>query len=434
MKINVDTLPDEQLPQVTTEQIAELTDEESDKLFKRQEALRNKPVETEEQQQARLAAEQKIKEEADFAKAADDERKRLEALSPEERQKAQEEKKTADAKKAVDDQLKVKEEEDRKAAEKDGKKYYAGKVYENDDAFFNAMKEIAKPLNYPQVVLEEIVELAKKSGSLASAEKIYRELESETGRRSETERLRKEQEAQALANQKPVIPDETPEEQKYRTDLVIKAAYQAIEGSELVAQMRKEGLEIPTTPENLRELYKKDPYFGRQFESLYQNVLERFKTESLAHRTAQYEANPHNARVAQEETKKILDLVKELKLEEQFKPDQIATYVSEAYKSPDAVEIRNGVEFRRANEFAYKKFVADNLSTIVRQTTLVSSEAGRRQMLEHIEQMRERNPQSISTARIPGEPAAPEDKKKVDLNDRDAVAGLSTEDLYKALK
>jgi hypothetical protein len=327
------------------------------------------------------------------------------------------------------------EEEDRLAREKDEEenKVYAGEL-KGRKALVDGVLAKGKALGYREKVLQLAVDTAKRSGDYAALEQMYGEFKTEDQERVETaaaEAQRREQEQQAvIEKESKEVPTETDAEKESRIKEVIRATYDEITRQEVGQEFRAAELELPRTQEELAELRKSDPGLWFMFTQAYKQTYALLDKAVTEHRAASLRLPKIATAVKDGELKKIMGFAKEFGLDT-VKEEDVKALIEQTYKDPANTESRSGVPYPVAGR-AYQRFLNEHLDTALRTTRASAEMRGRVQHEKDLQEMDHKTVKTISTAPIPATKRT--EKKKVDVTDREAVAGMTEQEIDQLLQ
>jgi len=331
------------------------------------------------------------------------------------------------------------EEEDRLAREKEEEenKVYAGEL-KGRKALVDGVLAKGKALGYREKVLRLAVDTAKRSGDYAALEQMYGEFKAEDQERAETaaaEARRRDQDQQAATEKESKeVPPETEAENESRIKEVIRATYDEVGRGEVGQEFRAAGLELPRTQEELAELRRSDPGLWFLFTQAYTRTYGLLDKAVTEHRAAHLRLPKIATAVKDGELKKIMEFVKEFGLDT-VKEEEVKALIEETYKDAANTESRSGVLYPVAGR-AYQRFLTEHLDTTLRTTRqrdkINAEMSGRVQHEKDLEDMRRKTVRTISTAPIPATKRT--EKKKVDVSDREAVAGMTEQEIEQLLQ
>ena len=428
---------------VTVDQAREMKEDEIETLLTGKTEEPAKAGEPSEEAKAAAASVQadeakRVADEAAAAKAiqdkADADRKSAEAAT----------KTTADEQKVLEDRAKtegktleeLKAQVAKEAAEKaapPAEKLLAGKYKTPEELLKATTEEIVKPLGYSSKILEIAVEQAKKSGDYEPVERLYKELESELGRKTAKEKAEAEAKAAQEKEQPPAVtlPPETDAERQGREALILQRTFEDLAISPIAREMTAQGLKVPESEDDIRELYKEDPWTVGKYAAEFQKIYGEYTKIALDHRKAVAEVGPHNETVKSAEVKKILDLAKEYGLDS-VKLEDVEKFVESTYKTETLLEDRTGVKFYRSGQ-ASREWFLENYRTILKKVKADAEMTGRVQHEEDIKELKALSVKSISTTPVAAKPERTA-KPKVDIEDVRQRALLTDEEIEERLR
>jgi hypothetical protein len=310
---------------------------------------------------------------------------------------------------------------DKLAADKSGAEGLIAGKFKTNDELVKAVEDTAATLKLNTKIIAPAIALAKESGRYNALADMYTALEEEQQAKAAAERG---------ASEKPTLPSkapvETEEERSNREAIVQQHVMDELRGSDIAKELEKAGITFPETQDAVQEAYNKNPWLLGQFSEEFRKRFEAGNKVTLDHRNAVYEVTPHNDGVISGQTEGIMKMMTDLGLP--AKREEIEVFVRETYqKDRFALEDRVGVAFFR-DGYAKQAYTVANLDKILEQRRILDQREARAQYDKDMKEIRERSVQSISTLPIPSSPERLEEKK-VDVNDREAVARLSDAEL-----
>lgn len=302
-------------------------------------------------------------------------------------------------------------------------KLFAGK-YKTEDDLARGLVAIGKPLGIPTDVLENAVALARKTGDWATAEAMYSSLNKDLSRRK-SEGVPA---PRAPQGPQPTVQPAADRETTLR-NVVAQEVRNDVLKSDVVAELRNLGVELPTTKEGWAQLRSDYPYYAMKLERYAEERYNHHMKDGQDYLAALDGAD--SAREAERESaqEKILSFVKDKSL--QLSEEDVKAFLDEADENESGYVDKNGVPYPSADGYV-RHFFATKLPELVDQIRISAETAGRSQAAKDLANMSGRTTQSISTETLPG--ANRTQPKKIDLEDREAVARLSDEDLERMIK
>jgi hypothetical protein len=312
----------------------------------------------------------------------------------------------------------------------DAPKLFAGK-YKTEDDLAKGLVEIGKPLQIPLAALQKAVELAKTTGNWQAAEEMYVSLN------EELERRKAEKAAPPPATTTPPVqPPQAiapsigaAEIERTIQQVVARETFKEVSSSPVVAELRRLGVDFPTTAEAWAQLKLDYPAHWMELKQHMERVYNENYREALAYQQALLEADPAFESERQSATAKIKEFyekngleIDEASLKAQL--DQLQTLGVETTN-------RNGVEFPVKDAY-WRSFLLANVNDLLPKVKLASEVRGRIQHMEDLRRMSATTVGSISTTPAPGSSRVV--SPTVNVDDTEAIHKLSDDALEEEIK
>ena len=307
-------------------------------------------------------------------------------------------------------------------------KLLAGKYKTNDD-LGKGLLEIGKALKYNPKTLERFLGIAKKTGDWAEVEQAYLELQetlSKNQKAASTDQPPAKEEGTPKGDQPPQ-PATAEERQALAEEMHVLMAEVAreMEDTPVVREMKEQGIPIPKTREEFRQLKTDYPYYARDFNDQFMATYKQLQKEIGDYNQALQTVESHTTTAKESAKQQIGEYNKEfgLKLDDA----KIQEIIDQALKSEFVYETKSGVKFVRDNGIA-EHFLAKQFPTLAKAIKTNGELDGRKQHLDDLDTMQKKTLSSISTSHIP---PTRREKGKVNLDDPQQVAGVSDDDMEK---
>lgn len=198
----------------------------------------------------------------------------------------------------------------------------------------------------------------------------------------------------------------------------------------LVKQMRDDGVEMPRTQEEFDAMRKDAPYWAGKWENLFSTRFHKAHAEVRNYHAALQSQEADSTKGLQDGINRFAAFVnKNVGIE--YDEKQKEALVAELKNIKGAYEDRHGVPIL-SEERVYKTLLAEKFPDLLEEIRLKEQQNGRVQAASHMKSIREKQPSTISTNRVPGSKG--KQKPKVDVDDREAVVGLGDEEIEKRLQ
>jgi hypothetical protein len=246
-------------------------------------------------------------------------------------------------------------------------KLFADK-YENRFDLINGTLELVKANEIKGDDRKAVIALLEEADTTKDYSKVeakYKELQATRTRQIEAERSATPPppaptEPTPPVNEPPVDIAGQPEKVK---QFILSTAFQEFRQTSLAKYMERNGIEIPTTDEQLAELEDSNRPVWREFIDTFRPLVANNKKFVDDFSRSQAEAPVHNNSQKQKAKTEIEASIKELGIE--MKPEEIDAAIDEAIKQPWLYEDKNGSSFLRDNALV-DYFTAKKLRGLVK--------------------------------------------------------------------
>jgi len=285
---------------------------------------------------------------------------------------------------------------------------FAGKFETPEDLIKGVESEI-KTLGLDPELFKAQIDAASAAEDYGQVENLYKRLGAEVSKRQ----------AASEVEDKPNL---NLPESEVRSRVAV-STYSDVMQSQVVADMRRNGIEIPKSNEEMEVLRRDQPYYAFKFEAEYEARYAKNLKIVEDFRTASKDVVDHNTSLKSEGRKEIETLAKKYGVS--LKEEELNTVIGEALKDQGVYENRAGVSFLKKgailNHFVRTKLVEGGMldKVVMEARTKGRAEAA---------VMRPKPHQTMSRSKIPATGSAKQ-PVTVDLNNPKAVENLSDEQL-----
>jgi hypothetical protein len=306
-------------------------------------------------------------------------------------------------------------------------KTYVGDKYTNEFDLMDGVLEEVKALKLDKKEVIDLFREAQKSGDYSKVESKYKELQTQVQAKVKEEKTTKTE----------TPPEETLSDEdstgtglsdKEFNDILLKTTHERLQGSNLAEKFKRWQVEFPKTDQELDELEIKYPTLYTQYVDTFQHLYDQAKSQAEAFRKADKEAPAHNEKLKNEAKQQIGEFISEWKVD--LKPEEVDKIVTDALKSKQNYEKKEGVDFLRDGAI-YEWFMAKKAPTILKEIRVKTLNEGRMQGAQDVAKAKTQTPKTISTTATP---ASATKTKEVDLTDHRQVKAAGEDFVHKKLK
>jgi hypothetical protein len=305
-------------------------------------------------------------------------------------------------------------------------KLLAGK-YKSTEDLAKGLTEIGKPLGIHPGVLERAVADFQKSGDWDKGEELYVELNRQLEERKAADAAARGQEPQpAQPDTGPETTAPTPEEVgRIVANETMKQTIQL----PVVAEMKRLGVEMPTTEEAWAQLKVEYPAHWIELKTEMQKIYNDLWQE--AQEISKAEQGVDAAFKAERETasEKIREFAKENDLG--ITDEEIDAFLKETEAGGSLTEDRHGVRYPREGAY-WHYFLVKKMPELLPKIRQSAEARGRVQHTQDLKKMGSETVETISTTI--GGTKKQTDAPKIDAEDRDSLANLSDTDLDREIE
>jgi hypothetical protein len=307
-------------------------------------------------------------------------------------------------------------------------KLLAGK-YKTENELAKGLVEIGKPLSINQEFLQDVVDLARKSGDFSKVEEMYGKLDGQLSQQREAEKAAAEA-APAKEPAPPATPSpETAEQREQLAGVIAEEVRVDLKSLPIARKLNEAGIDIPETKAAMDQLQELNPGLWVELRDEVKKLWDDKWAMTDSFIKAETELPTFKEQQRAEAKTKIKNLVSEYGLE--FPETEIDKAFDEADSSGAYSEDRDGVTYPKSGGY-YRHFMAEKLPDLLPEVRTKAEAKGREQYLADLKKMKEGTVDTVSTTKVPGAPATKE-AKALDVNDREAVAHLSDEELQEEI-
>jgi hypothetical protein len=306
-------------------------------------------------------------------------------------------------------------------------KTYVGDKYTNEFDLMDGVLEEVKALKLDKKEVIDLFREAQKSGDYSKVELKYKELQTQVQAKVKEEKTTKEEKPpkETLSNEDSTG---TGLSDKEFDDILLKTTHEKLQGSNLAEKFKRWQVEFPKTYQELDDLEIKYPTLYMQYVDTFTNLYNQTKSQAEAFRKADKEAPIHNEKLKNEAKQQIGEFISEWKVD--LKPEEIDKIVTDAVKSKQNYDKKEGVDFLRDGAI-YEWFMAKKAPAILKEVRVKTLNEGRMQGAQDVASPKTQTPKTISTSSTPTSATT---QKKIDLTDHRQVKGAGEKFIREKLK
>jgi hypothetical protein len=210
---------------------------------------------------------------------------------------------------------------------------------------------------------------------------------------------------------------------------LVQETYAELEAGPIGAEFREEGIAIPTTRAELKELASKNPYLAIKFEQAFVPLFNKNAQEVKAYYATLAEAETVNQAAVESNKTKIKAHAAEAGIK--VTDAELNALVEKAGTIPGAWTEKNGVKMLTGDGLA-RHWLLEKYDTLVKAREVKAELRGRTQAAEDLKKAKQGSDAGIGSANLGG--VTRSTKAPVNYSDPGQIAALSDEELEKALR
>ena len=224
-------------------------------------------------------------------------------------------------------------------------KLLAGR-FENTYDLEHAVLEEVKTLKLDKKDAIALFDEARKSGDYSKVVEKYKELQGQVDKQIEEQKKNEPPKPEPQPAEPPVREPVEPElTQESVKQIVLETSYEDFGKTEFAQWMKDQGIEVPTTDEQLAALAKENRPVYREFLETFGRIVQGNRQRAEEFQKSEKEAPSYNNSQKEKAKQQIIASAKELDIE--LKSEEVTQILDEASKSREVYEDKNGTPYIR---------------------------------------------------------------------------------------